>query len=91
LGCNLPVAGGAYFRIYPYCVSRTALRSINRAGRPFTFYLHPWEIDPGHPRLALPFRIALTHYHNLKATEHRLRRLVRDFAFAPMKEVLNVG
>jgi polysaccharide deacetylase family protein (PEP-CTERM system associated) len=88
---NIPVAGGAYFRIYPYAVSRSALRSINRQEHPFTFYLHPWEIDPGHPRIALPRRVALTHYFNLSATEGRVRRLLGDFSFAPMKEVLNVG
>lgn len=91
MGCNLPVAGGAYFRLYPYWASRTALRSINRQGRPFTFYLHPWELDPGHARLPLPWRVAFTHYHNLESTEQRLRRLLRDFEFAPMREVLNVS
>ena len=38
------------------------------------FYLHPWELDPDHPRIPLPRRIALTHYFNLRATEPRLRR-----------------
>jgi polysaccharide deacetylase family protein (PEP-CTERM system associated) len=89
-GRNLPVAGGAYFRIYPYALTRHAFRSINRQGRPAVFYLHPWEIDPDHPRIPLPRRIAATHYFNLKATEGRLRRLLRDFTFAPMKEVLGV-
>jgi polysaccharide deacetylase family protein (PEP-CTERM system associated) len=91
LGRNVPVAGGAYFRIYPYALIRWAFRTINRLGRPAVFYLHPWEIDPDHPRIALPRRIALTHYFNLRATEPRLRRLVRDFSFAPMCEVLNVN
>jgi polysaccharide deacetylase family protein (PEP-CTERM system associated) len=89
-GRSLPVAGGAYFRIYPYALTRTAFRSINAQGKAALFYLHPWEIDPGHPRIPLPRRIALTHYFNLKATEGRLRRLLRDFRFAPMKEVLSV-
>lgn len=91
LGRNLPVAGGAYFRIYPYCVMRWAFQTINRQGKPAVFYLHPWELDTGHPRIPLPRRIALTHYYNLHATESRLRRLVRDFTFAPMSEVLNVN
>lgn len=91
MGRNLPVAGGAYFRIYPYTLTRRAFQSINREGRPVTFYLHPWEIDPEHPRIPLPKRIALTHYFNLGATERRLRRLLRDFKFAPMKEVLGVS
>ena len=88
---HVPVAGGAYFRIIPYAVTRWAFRSINRQGRPAVFYLHPWEIDPDHPRIPLPRRIALTHYFNLSATERRLRRLLADFRFAPMKEVLGVG
>jgi hypothetical protein len=87
----VPIAGGAYFRIYPYRFTRRGLRAVNREGRPFTFYLHPWEIDPGHPRIPLPRRIALTHYFNLGATERRLRRLLQDFAFAPMREVLHVA
>jgi polysaccharide deacetylase family protein (PEP-CTERM system associated) len=90
-GRNVPVAGGAYFRIYPYALTRYAFRAINRQGHPAVFYLHPWEIDPDHPRIPLPRRIAMTHYFNLKATEGRLRRLLRDFHFAPMREVLNVG
>jgi polysaccharide deacetylase family protein (PEP-CTERM system associated) len=90
-GKSLPVAGGAYFRIYPYALTRQAFRAINAAGHPAVFYLHPWEIDPDHPRIPLPRRIALTHYVNLRATEGRLRRLLRDFSFAPMSEVLHVS
>jgi polysaccharide deacetylase family protein (PEP-CTERM system associated) len=91
LGTNVPVAGGAYFRIFPYWLTRWALRAINRQGHAAVFYLHPWELDPGHPRIPLPRRIAATHYFNLAATERRFRRLLRDFRFAPMGEVLGVG
>lgn len=90
-GRNLPVAGGAYFRIFPYLLTAAAFRSINRSGRSAVFYLHPWEIDPDHPRIPLPRRIAATHYHNLRAMEPRLKRLLREFRFAPMCEVLGVG
>lgn len=91
LGRNIPVAGGAYFRIYPYAITRAAFRAINRQERPAVFYIHPWELDPDHPRLPLPRRVGLTHYFRLDVTERRLRRLLDDFAFAPMKEVLGVG
>jgi polysaccharide deacetylase family protein (PEP-CTERM system associated) len=91
LGRNVPVAGGAYFRIYPYALTRWAFRSINGEGKPAVFYLHPWEIDADHPRIPLPRRIAMTHYFNLRSTESRLKRLLADFRFAPMKEVLGVG
>lgn len=88
---TLPVAGGAYFRIYPYALSKQFLKAVNRSGHPFTFYLHPWELDPEHPRIDLPRRIAATHYFNLGATEKRFRKLLSDFKFAPMKEVLNIN
>ena len=90
LGKNIPIAGGAYFRILPYPITRAGFRAINRSGKPAVFYLHPWELDPEHPRIALPRRIAATHYFNLKATEGRLVRLLRDFRFAPMQEVIDV-
>jgi polysaccharide deacetylase family protein (PEP-CTERM system associated) len=91
LGRNLPIAGGAYFRIFPYAFTRRAFRSVNGKGHPVVFYVHPWELDPEHPRIRLPRRISLTHYFNLQKTEDRLRRLLRDFSFAPMKEVLGVS
>lgn len=90
LGRNVPVAGGAYFRIYPYALTRFAFRSLNRQGHAAVFYIHPWELDPGHPRIPVPRRIALTHYANLGATERRLKALLRDFRFVPMREVLGV-
>lgn len=91
-GITLPISGGAYFRIYPYQVTKQALKAVNRSGQPTTFYLHPWELDPDHPRIKLPRRIAgITHYFNLKSTEKRFRKLLRDFKFAPMKEVLNIN
>jgi polysaccharide deacetylase family protein (PEP-CTERM system associated) len=90
-GRNVPVGGGAYFRIFPYAFTRRAFRSANSQKRPAVFYLHPWELDPDHPRLTLPRRISATHYANLRATEKRLRRLLHEFQFAPMRDVLGVG
>jgi len=91
LGRNLPIAGGAYFRIYPYALTRLGLRSLNHQGGAVVFYIHPWELDPASPRIAVPLRIGLTHYANLGRTESRLRALLRDFRFAPMREVLKIG
>lgn len=92
LGKNVPVAGGAYFRIFPYQFIRAGIKSINRKNQPAIFYLHPWEIDPEHPKIDLPRRISLTHYYNLSGTENKLRRLLKDFQFTTLKEVLeNAG
>jgi polysaccharide deacetylase family protein (PEP-CTERM system associated) len=80
-GVNLPAAGGGYFRLVPYAVSRWAIGRVNRIERrPAIFYLHPWEIDPGQPRVdGAPWRSRLRHYLNLRRTEPRLAQLLRDF------------
>lgn len=89
LGVQVPVSGGGYFRILPYRLTRAGLRQINaRAGQPFVFYLHPWEVDPGQPRIRVGAWSRFRHYTNLERCEGRLRRLLRDFAFAPAIEVL---
>lgn len=80
---NLPLTGGFYLRFFPYCLIKRAIERINREGQPAVVYLHPWELDPGHPRLDLPLRIRLTHYHNLMTTAGKLRALLRDFDFSP--------
>jgi succinoglycan biosynthesis protein ExoA len=88
LGYPLPVGGGGYLRLYPYAVTRSALRTINREGRPFVVYLHPWEVDPDQPRLN-PGRLrAFRHYVNLHRTRPRLRKLLRDFRFGTVSQVL---
>ena len=89
LGLKVPVSGGGYFRLLPYALTRRGLRQINeRGGRPFTFYLHPWEVDPGQPRVRVGWLSRFRHYTNLDRCEPRLRRLLAEFRFAPMREVL---
>jgi polysaccharide deacetylase family protein (PEP-CTERM system associated) len=82
-------SGGAYFRLLPYWLVRLGIRRLNRIGHPAVVYLHPWEIDPEQPRLRLPAALRLRCYGNLQHTEARLRRLLRQFAFAPAREVLD--
>jgi polysaccharide deacetylase family protein (PEP-CTERM system associated) len=88
LGKNLPCSGGGYFRLLPYALSRHAFaRVIEREKRPCVFYCHPWEIDPAQPRqTAAPLKSRLRHYLNLGKMEHRLSRLLRDFAWGRMDE-----
>jgi len=88
LGLRLPVCGGGYFRIFPYGLTRAGLRRINELGRPFAFYLHPWEIDPDQPRVRVNALSRFRHYTNLDRCESRLRRLLGEFTFRPMREVL---
>lgn len=91
-GANLPVAGGGYFRLLPYAWTRWGMSRLNGLERqPAVFYLHPWEIDPQQPRLPGSRLSVFRHYTNLDKTEGRLRRLVADFRFAPLKDVLAIS
>lgn len=87
LGQNWPVAGGGYFRLLPYWLTRRAIERLNRhEGRAGMVYVHPWELDVDQPRLRGGMRARL-QYANLHRTEARLRRLLREFRFAPVRDV----
>jgi polysaccharide deacetylase family protein (PEP-CTERM system associated) len=88
-GVQVPVSGGGYFRILPYWVTHAGLKQINeRRERPFAFYLHPWELDPGQPRIKVGAFSRFRHYTNLSRCEARLQRVLGDFAFTTMHEAL---
>jgi polysaccharide deacetylase family protein (PEP-CTERM system associated) len=88
-GTTLPISGGGYFRIFPYWLTRAGLKQVNGGqGMPFVFYLHPWEIDPHQPRVQVGAFSRFRHYTNLDVCEARLERLLADFEFAPMRQVL---
>jgi polysaccharide deacetylase family protein (PEP-CTERM system associated) len=89
LGRNLPTTGGAYFRIYPYALSRANMRAAEREGTPVVFYLHPWELDPRHPIVSFNKKAMLTHYANLRSTLPKLERLCDEFEFTTLGEVLD--
>ncbi len=90
-GRNLPFAGGGYFRLLPYSVSRIAMRHVIRHDRrPVVFYLHPWELDYEQPRFAnARIKSKLRHYMNLAATETRLKRLLREFSWTRMDQAFS--
>ena len=87
---RLPVGGGGYFRLYPLRWTTALLRRIHRFDqRPFMFYMHPWEVDPGQPRIAVKSRLSrFRHYVNLSGTEAKLSTLFQQFRFAPVAEVI---
>jgi polysaccharide deacetylase family protein (PEP-CTERM system associated) len=89
LRANVPAGGGGYFRLLPYPMSRWLIERINRVdGRPAVFYLHPWEIDPGQPRVrAACAKTRVRHYLNLRRTQPRLTRLLRDLRWNRMDRI----
>jgi polysaccharide deacetylase family protein (PEP-CTERM system associated) len=84
-----PAGGGGFFRLYPYEISRWAIKRVNEQdGHPTIFYFHPWEIDRDQPRQTnISLRTRFRHYLSLDKTESRLRRLLQDFKWGRMDEV----
>ena len=87
---NLPCGGGGWFRLVPYVGMRWAMRRVNRIDRQSAiFYFHPWEIDPGQPKQdGLDAKTRFRHYLNLERMQPRLDRLLDDFQWGRMDQVL---
>jgi polysaccharide deacetylase family protein (PEP-CTERM system associated) len=87
-GRNWSVAGGGLFRLLPLWVNRRMIDRINAEGQPAIVYLHPWEFDPDEPDVpGAPAFARFRHRVNLDKTEGRLRRLLGERRFAPVREV----
>jgi polysaccharide deacetylase family protein (PEP-CTERM system associated) len=87
-GFTISIAGGGYFRLLPYSLLKKLLRRVEAKGQPLIMYLHPWELDPGQPRMRGPFLSQFRHYHNLDKVHGRLTQLLQDFSFGPLQELL---
>lgn len=84
----LPAAGGGYLRHFPFALTRRAFREASQRGEPATFYIHPWEIDPGQPRLAVSRLNRIRHYRALDSTLGRIERLLEEFRFGSIASYL---
>lgn len=91
LGLNLPFIGGGYLRQLPFRYVEWGVRRFHlRERSPVLLYVHPWEIDPLQPRISAGTLATIRHYRNLDQTETRLNRLLEQFTFAPLKDVLRI-
>jgi len=92
-GARLPCSGGGYFRLLPYGVFRWMLQRLNGVDKqPGVFYFHPWEVDPGQPRVPnASWKSNFRHYTNLAATAGRLATLLREFKWDRMDRVFLSG
>jgi len=88
-GRNFAAGGGGFFRLFPYDLSRWAIRHVNgQENRPAIFYFHPWEIDPAQPRVRnAPIKSRLRHYTNLGNMAPKLKKLLKDFSWHRTDEV----
>ena len=87
-GRTVPWGGGAYFRLIPFPLFRFGVKSIMKKGY-YMFYFHPWEIDPGQPRIKnIKLNYKIRQYWGLNRAEKNLKRLLRDFDFGPIRKFL---
>jgi polysaccharide deacetylase family protein (PEP-CTERM system associated) len=85
---RLPISGGGYFRLIPYWITQQGLKTINKKNVPFIFYMHPWEIDIEQPKIKSSFLSEFRHYQNLDKFKPRLIRLIEQFKFSTVEDVL---
>ncbi|MCL5027591.1 MAG: DUF3473 domain-containing protein [Bacteroidetes bacterium] len=89
LNLKLPWAGGFYFRFIPYYIFNKGINSILNKKDYYLFYIHPWEFDPWQPRIKnIKLNYRLRHYTNLHKTEYKFKRLLQDFRFSPIRDII---
>ncbi len=85
---RVPVGGGGYLRLLPAGVVCRCVAARERRGKPAMVYVHPWELDPGQPRLAIGRLSAGRHRINLHRTESKLAHLLRRHRFDTAHNIL---
>ncbi|MCF8107698.1 MAG: DUF3473 domain-containing protein [Desulfohalobiaceae bacterium] len=92
---TIPWGGGGYFRLLPSGLFTWGVRRILQAKGAYVFYMHPWEFDPGQPRVReVSWQLGFRHYVNLDKTEAKLKRLVKSFShcrFVSCSEYLHLA
>ena len=87
---NYPIAGGGYFRLFPYAATKWGINRVNTVDRePVVLYIHPWEVDPEQPRLPASRTTRLRHHVGMNTTMDKLRSVMGDFSFGPIAHVLD--
>ena len=88
-GKNIPWSGGGYFRLIPYFLFKKGISNILKRESSFNFYVHPWEFDPGQPRINDMNKInRFRHYNNIEKTAERFESMVKDFDFGSIEEFI---
>jgi polysaccharide deacetylase family protein (PEP-CTERM system associated) len=86
-GQVMPLGWGWGFRMTsPLRVLRT-IDAANHAGQPAVLMVHPWEIDPDPPRVALPPALRFSHYFCLRGFRARLSEVLSRGAFGALSDL----
>jgi polysaccharide deacetylase family protein (PEP-CTERM system associated) len=87
---NLPAAGGGYFRLFPPAVMRGAVAQTDRSpSGAAVLYFHPWEFDPGQPKLPVSRAGRFRTYVGISRARARFRRLLARYGSQPLIECVH--
>ncbi|MFA6808440.1 MAG: DUF3473 domain-containing protein [Eubacteriales bacterium] len=84
---RVPFAGGLYSRFLFYYLIKKAYKNVNKS-RSVVAYFHPWEQDGGQPKVKVTPLIKFTHYYNIENNIDKIKKIITDFDFAPVREIL---
>jgi hypothetical protein len=87
-GLRIPVGGGVYLRLLPSRLIVSLLKRINKS-RPFVLYVHPWETDPGTPRVPMQAMARFATYPRIRPTLGKLEKLLSRFRFTTVAEMID--
>ncbi|MCK4732803.1 MAG: polysaccharide deacetylase family protein [Methanophagales archaeon] len=87
-GVKIPVAGGAYLRLFPAWFLRLAIKKINKEKRPAIIYVHPWETYEKTPRIKLPYPHKLITYYGIESSLKKVESLLKNFRFGNIRDIL---
>jgi polysaccharide deacetylase family protein (PEP-CTERM system associated) len=98
MSMRFPVAGGGYFRLFPYAFTSFAIKSFQKRVGPVVSYFHPYEIDLRNILSDLEEVPAYTRYKALayhktqvagrRTVEKKLRKLLKEFTFTTMEKII---
>ena len=88
-GISIPVCGGGYFRMFPYLLIRSSLKQTLKTDS-FVMYFHPWEFDPEQPKIGISIMKKFRHYVGLKSNRKKFIRLLNDFEFTTISQLIEV-
>ena len=95
-GYEFPFGGGGYLRLYPYGLTKWAIKKLNKQKKAAMVYIHPYEIDTDGLQgdcVGGGIKTELTKFtqrFNRGSMENKIRALLKDFSFTTIKDWLSL-
>jgi polysaccharide deacetylase family protein (PEP-CTERM system associated) len=84
---NIPIAGGFYFRFFPYFFLKKGFKKLNKEKKPITFYIHPKDLDVDMPKID---SYSWHFYYGKRNIIKKFEKLLKEFEFTSIKDFLGL-